>query len=100
MRMPDIINVLIASAVAFGTSFGMLVIARRAGLSDVDKVLNTHREVLVTTLTKRVEHLESENQRLTNENDYLKRELDQLRAEVQRLERYIIKHKIGDNDAG
>ena len=98
--MSDLLNVILASAVAFGTSFGVLIIARRSGLTDVDKVLNTHREVLVATLTKRVEHLESENQRLTTENDYLKRELDQLRAEVQRLERYIINHKIGDDDAG
>jgi len=98
--MSDLLNVILASAVAFGTSFGVLIIARRSGLTDVDKVLNTHREVLVATLTKRVENLENENLRLTNENDYLKRELDQLRAEVRRLERYIIKHKIGDDDAG
>ena len=98
--MSDLLNVILASAVAFGTSFGVLIIARRSGLTDVDKVLNTHREVLVATLTKRVENLENENLRLTNENDYLKRELDQLRAEVQRLERYIIKHKIGDESDG
>ena len=56
-------------------------------------------QALVDTLIGRVDHLESENSRLTIENEKLKRELDEVRDELRRLERYIVKHKVGDDDA-
>lgn len=97
--MPEsIITVIVSAGIAFGIAVGSIAAARRAGLSDVDAVVREQRGALVETLRARVDHLENENKRLTAENEYLRRELDQLRAEVQRLERYIIKHKVGDVD--
>lgn len=93
--MPDsVVSILISAGIAFGIALGSLVLARRAGLSDVDAVVREQRGALVATLKIRVEHLEAENKRLTEDIDYLKRENEQLRAEVARLQRHIIKHDL------
>lgn len=90
--MPDsAITILVSAGIAFGIALGSVVIARRAGLSDVDAVVREQRGALVTTLRIRVEHLEAENKRLTDDVAYLKRENEQLRTEVARLQRHIIK---------
>jgi len=93
--MPDsAITILVSAGIAFGIALGSVVIARRAGLSDVDAVLREQRGALVETLKTRVEHLESENKRLSDDIEYLRRENEQLRAEVARLQRHIIKHDL------
>ena len=96
--MPELLSIIVASVVSLGVALAVLGLSRKAGLSDVDKTLSTQRGALVATLTYRVEHLENENTRLTEDNEYLRHELEQLRIEVQRLERYIIKHRVGDSD--
>jgi len=95
--MLDVLPIIIAAAVSFGLALATLALAKRAGLSTVDHTLAAHQRALVDTLTGRVDHLESENSRLTIENEKLKRELDEVREELRRLERYIVKHKVGDD---
>ena len=97
--MLDVLPIIIAAAVSFGLALATLALAKRAGLSTVDHTLASHQRALVDTLIGRVDHLESENARLTIENEKLKRELDEVREELRRLERYIVKHKVGDDDA-
>ena len=92
--MPDIVVVASASAIAFGLSLAALVIAKRSGLSDVDRTLEAHQQALVQALIARVDHLESENSRLTKENQRLREEIDRVHEELDRLERYIIKQQL------
>ena len=84
------ISIVVSAVIAFGIALGSVVIARRAGVSDVDAIVREQRGALVTTLQTRMEHLETENRRLTADIEYLKRENEQLRAEVARLQRHII----------
>jgi len=86
----DVAAVIVAAALSFGVALGTLAFARKAGISDIDRVVREQRGALVSALTQRVEQLEAENKRLSDENVYLKRELAQLKDEVDRLRRRIV----------
>lgn len=93
--MPDnAISILVSAGIAFAIAFGSVVVARRAGISDIDAVVREQRGALVSTLKTRVEHLEAENERLHKDIEYLKRENEQLRTEVARLQRHIIERDL------
>jgi len=97
--MPELLSIIVASVVSLGVALAVLGLSRKAGLSGVDKTLSTQRGALVATLTGRLDLLENENEKLAEDNKSLRREVEQLRAEVRRLERYIVKNKVGDDDA-
>ena len=89
--MPDsFFSIVVSGAIAMSLALGTLWLARRAGLSDVQREVREERSILVATLRTRVDHLEDENRRLTADIEWLKRENEQLRAEVARLQRHIV----------
>ena len=95
--MPDsFLSIVVSAGAAFGVALGTLWLARRAGLSDVQREVREERSALVSTLRTRVEHLEAENERQKADIEYLKRENEQLRAEVARLQRHIVAQELHD----
>jgi predicted nuclease with TOPRIM domain len=98
--MPDLPSVLISAATAFAVALGLLFLAHRAGLTDLQREVDRETDRLATALRVRVETLETENKRLQADIDYLKRENAELREQLQRLRDYIITHKIEAPDLG
>jgi len=95
--MPDSLVSIVASAsIALGVALATLFLARRAGLTDVQREVREERGALVDTLRGRIALVEEENGRLRSDVEYLKRENEQLRAEVQRLEQHILKREFAD----
>ena len=93
--MLDLASVLVAASVSAAAALGSLAIARRTGLSDVQRELRQERGALIDTLRARVEHLEGENERLATEISVIKRDNGLLREEVTSLQRHILKMEIG-----
>jgi cell division protein FtsB len=98
--MPDLPSILISAATAFAVALGLLYLAHRAGLTDIQREVDRETDRLATALRVRVETLETENERLKADVDYLKRENAELRTQLDRLRDYIILHKIEAPDIG
>ena len=98
--MFDIASVLASAATAFGVALGLLFLANRAGLTDLQREVKKETDRLATALRVRVETLESENKRLLADIDYLKRDNAELRVQLDKLRSYVILHKIEAVDVG
>jgi predicted nuclease with TOPRIM domain len=88
-----LVSIAIASAASFGAALGLLWLAQRAGLTDIQRDLRTEAALLAETLKDRVQLLEEENASLraevaTLERRYarLEREYDKVRDRLERLE--------------
>lgn len=98
--MPDLPSILISAATAFGVALGLLYLAHRAGLTDIQREVDRETDRLASALRVRVETLETENRRLQADIDYLKRENAELREKLERLRDYVVLHKIEAPDIG
>lgn len=78
--MPDLATVILSAAVSFGVALGLLWLAHKAGLTDV-------QERLVAALKDRVQVLEDENTRKDGKIAQLEAEVAALERRYARLER-------------
>jgi predicted nuclease with TOPRIM domain len=92
--MPDLPSILISAATAFAVALGLLYLAHRAGLTDIQREVDRETDRLATALRQRVETLETENKQLKADIDYLKRENAELRDKLERLRDYVVLHNI------
>ena len=96
--MPDLPSILISAATAFAVALGLLYLAHRAGLTDIQREVDREIDRLTTALRLRVETLEGENELLKADVSYLKRENARLASEIDKLQKYILLHQIETPD--
>ena len=88
MRPEDIIAPAVSAGVAVIAALVTLVGARRLGLTDLQRAVDTETDRLITALRARVEVLEKEN-------GALKAHVDRLEQQVERLETAIVEKATG-----
>ena len=92
--MPDLPSILVSAATAFAVALGLLYLAHKAGLTDIQREVDREIDRLTTALRLRVETLEGENELLKADVSYLKRENARLATEIDKLHKYILLHNI------
>jgi biopolymer transport protein ExbB/TolQ len=96
--MSDLMSVIISALLAFGVALATLWLAKRAGLTDVQREVRLEGDRLVAQLKDRVALLEAERREDKGRIAELERENTELRRRVERLERAIADQVIYADD--
>jgi predicted nuclease with TOPRIM domain len=91
LMVSDVAAVAAAAAASFGAALGLVWLAKRAGLTDVQRDLRTEAHLLAEALKDRVDLLEAENASLKMEVETLERRYGRLERENQKLRERIDK---------